>query len=218
MYLSLFMFTSGYRIERMGNLTLLHLPCRFRNALDIGAYPYPFWHSQQKWNNYQRAIRVTLVLERGKIIVGYRSDIEDPRRPYVARAWDGRWHWTDPAGREMPYVALYSYLFSVANPHVSRLDAAYRALETEVRQHNCFVCHSPSNPVQMNPLRLLIYPNQALTVRHDIVRRLEQNTMPPGGIDDGTQRQKLLELARAFAEVGDQALDFEGEFKAQNHH
>jgi hypothetical protein len=216
MYVSLFMFTGTYQVERVDDRTILHLPCRFRNALDAGAYPYPFWHSQKKWDNYQRATEVTLVFDNGKIIAGYRSDRQDPTRPNVPRQWDGRWHWTDAAGREMPYVALYTYLFSASNPHVGRLDAAYRALEAEARQHNCVVCHSPTNPVQMNPLRLLNYPNQALSVRHEIIRRLEQNTMPPGGTDDDAQRQKLLELAKAFAEVGDQALDYEREFQPQS--
>jgi hypothetical protein len=214
MYLSLFMFPGPYQIEHVGNLTLLHLPCRFRNELDPGAYPYPFWHSQPKWENYQRATEVSLTFENGKIIAAYRSDAEDPTRPSVARTWDGRWHWTDAAGKEMPYVALYSYLFSGSNPHVSRLDTAYRALEAGVRQHSCFVCHSPANPARMNPLRLLIYPNQALTVRHAIVQQMEQNAMPPGeGIPDDAERQQLIELARTFAEVGDQALDYEGEFQ-----
>jgi hypothetical protein len=213
-YLSLFMFTGEYQIENVDNLTLLHLPCRFRNALDAGAYPYPFWHSQKKWDNYQRATEVTLVLESGKIIAGYRSDREDPTRPDVARRWDGLWQWTDVAGEEMPYASLYSYLFAASNPHVERLDAAYRALEAEARPHNCTFCHSPSNPAQMNPLRLLNFPNQALSVRHQIVQQLEQNRMPPAeGIADDAQRWKLIERARSFAEVGDQALDYEGEFK-----
>jgi hypothetical protein len=215
-YLSLYMFTGEYLIERVDRLTILHLACRFRNALDAGAYPYPFWHSQKKWNNYQRAVEVTLAIENGKIIAGYRSDREDPSRPYVARQWDGLWQWTDAAGREMPYDALYSYLLSPSNPHLDRLDAAYRALEAEARQHNCTFCHSPSNPASMNPLRLLNFPNQALTVRHQIVQQLEQNLMPPNeGIPNSAQRQKLLELARTFAEVADQALDYEGEFKPQ---
>jgi hypothetical protein len=213
-YLSLFMFPGEYQIERQDRLTILHLACRFRNALDAGAYPYPFWHSQKKWDNYQRAVEVTLAIEGGKIIAGYRSDREDPSRPYVARQWDGLWQWTDASGKEMPYDALYSYLLSPSNPHVDQLAAAYRALEAEARQHNCTFCHSPSNPAQMNPLRLLNFPNQALTVRHQIVSQIEQNSMPLGeGIPDSAQRQKLLELARTFAEVGDQALDYEGEFK-----
>jgi hypothetical protein len=38
--------------------------------------------------------------------------------------------------------------------------------------------------------------------------------MPPVGIEDEAQRRKLLELAREFAAVGDQALDHEREFRA----
>jgi mono/diheme cytochrome c family protein len=114
----------------------------------------------------------------------------------------------------MPYVALYQWLFSPSNPHVARLDAAYRAFEAEARPQNCVLCHSPANPMEMNPLRLLNYPNQALTVRHEIVRLLEQNSMPPpGGIANRAQRKKLIARAKQFAEMGDKALQYEHELK-----
>jgi hypothetical protein len=214
MYLSLFMFPGGYRIQEVGTYTVLHLPYRFRGGLDIGAYPYPFWHSKKKWDSYQLSTELLLVFEKGKIIAGYRSELQDPQRPYVARQWDGQWRWIGKSGHEMPYVALYTYLFSASNPHVSRLDTAYRTLQGAVREHSCFVCHSPDNATQMNPLRLLNFPNQALTIRHNIVTQLEQNTMPLGiGIPDEAERKKLIELAQEFAAVGDQALDYEGEFK-----
>jgi hypothetical protein len=214
MYLSLFMFSGKYRIERADPYTVLRLPYQFRNQLDIGAYPYPFWHSKAKWDGYQYATELLLVFQDGQIIAAYRSEQQDKGRPYVPHVWDGRWRWIDQNGREMPYVSLYTYLFSPSNPHVERLDAAYRALEAEARALSCNVCHSPNNPTQMNPLRLLNFPNQALTVRHQIVAQIVQNSMPLGeGIPDSAQRQKLLELARTFAEVGDQALDYEGEFK-----
>lgn len=214
MYLSLFMFPGQYRIERAEPYLLLRLSYRFRNQLDPGAYPYPFWHSKKKWDSYQLATELILVFEKGKIIATYRSEQQDPTRPYLPRVWDGRWRWTDAAGREMPAVALYTSLFSPNNPHVARLDAAYRALEAEGRQYNCALCHSPDNLTQMNPLRLLNFPNQALTMRHQIVTQIEQNRMPLGtGIPDEAERRKLIDLAQQFAAVGDQALDFEGEFK-----
>jgi hypothetical protein len=214
MYLSLLMFPGQYRIERVGPYLLLRLPYQFRNRLDPGAYPYPFWHSKRKWDSYQLATELILVFEQSKITAAYRSDEQDAGRPYLPRVWDGRWRWTDPAGREMPYVALYAYLLSPQNPHAARLDAAYRALEGEARQYNCELCHSPDNVLQMNPLRLLNFPNQALTVRHRIVEQLEANKMPfPSGIADVAERQKLIALARDFAAVGDQALDYEGEFR-----
>ena len=65
----------------------------------------------------------------------------------------------------------------------------------------------------MNPLRLLNLPNQALSVRHQIVAVLTDNRMPPIGIEDDGERKKLLALAQEFAAVGDQALDYEHEFK-----
>lgn len=214
MYLSLFMFPGPYQIERADPYTVLHLPYQFRNQLDMGAYPYPFWHAKSKWDSYQFATELLLVFENGKIIGAYRSENQDKARPYVAHQWDGRWRWTDKDGREMPYVALYSYLFSPANPHVERLDAAFRAFESAAREQSCALCHSPNNATQMNPLRLLTYPNQALTERHRIVTQIEENLMPlDTGIPDEAQRNKLLALAREFAAVGDQALDYEGEFK-----
>jgi hypothetical protein len=51
MYLSLSMFTGERRIERVDGKTVLHLANRFRNELDIGSYPYPFWHSKAKWDS-----------------------------------------------------------------------------------------------------------------------------------------------------------------------
>ncbi len=215
MYLSLFMFPGQYRLERSGPFLLLHLPYRFRNQLDPGAYPYPFWHAKKKWDSYQLATELILVFENSKIIAAYRTEQQDPTRPYVPRQWDGRWRWTDAQGREMPYVALYTYLFSSDNPYVSRLDAAYRALEEAAREQSCTICHSPNNATAMNPLRLLTFPNQSLTMRHNIVTQLEQNLMPlDTGIPDDATRQKLLALARDFAAVGDQALEYEGEPKA----
>jgi hypothetical protein len=212
MYLSLFMFPGTYQIKRADPYLLLRLPYAFRNQLDPGAYPYPFWHSKKKWDSYQLATELVLVFQSGKIIAGYRSEQQDPQRPYVPRVWDGQWHWTDVASQQQPYVSLYTYLFSPDNPRVAAVDAAYRALEGEARQYNCVLCHSPDNLTQMNPLRLLNFPNQALTMRHNIVAQLEENRMPLGtGIPDEAERQKLIRLAQQFAAAGDQALDHEGE-------
>lgn len=214
MYLSLFMFTGAYQVERADPYVVLHLPYQFRNRLDMGAYPYPFWHSKKKWDSYQYATELLLIFQEGKIIAAYRSDLQDKKRPYVAHKWDGRWRWTDAKGQEQPYVSLYQYLFSPDNPHVARLDAAYRAFEAAAREQSCSVCHSPNNATAMNPLRLLTFPNQSLTMRHNIVDQLEQNLMPlDTGIPDEAERKKLLALAQEFAAVGDQALDYEGEFK-----
>jgi hypothetical protein len=212
LYLPLFMFTGDYSIEMKDSFTILSLDSRFRYALDPGAYPYPFWHSEKKWVSYELATKLIFIFDKGKIIVSYRSETQDSTRPNIARSWDGRFRWVDSSGKEMPYVALFSYLFSPSNPYVIQLDAAYRAMEAEARQYNCSYCHSPTNPTNMNPLRLINLPNQALSIRHQIVTSLQDNKMPPGGHDWDREKQiKLIELAKQFAAIGDRALEHDGE-------
>jgi hypothetical protein len=214
MYLSLLMFEPGYRIEAVGSYTLLHMPVRFRNGLDPGSYPYPFWHSNRKWESWQFTTEVLFVVEDGQVLGAYRSEREDRGRSFVSRRWDGHWQWTGPSGEPEPRVSLYTSLFSPENPYVARLEAAYRSLEAAARAQSCFVCHSPNNAANMNPLRLWNYPNQALTERHAVVQQIEANLMPPnGGIVDEVERAKLLALAHEFAATGDQALDYERELR-----
>ncbi len=221
MYLSLFMFTGQVRTETVGDFTVIHLPYAFRNKLDPGSFPYPFWHSKTKWDSWQLSPELILVMEKGKITGALRSaERDEARRPnYVERAWDGAWRWqTD--GKEQPYVTLYSFLFSPGNPHVTKLDAAYRAMESEMRSSNCLVCHSPDNFAKTGTLEFFNYPNQALYSRHSIVMHLDKNTMPPKndhgfaqGLQDDLERRELLDLAKAFERAGDEALAFEGELK-----
>jgi len=218
MYLSTFMFTGSYTIEKSGDMTILHLPHQFRNELDVGEYPYPFWHAKEKWTSYQQSVELLFFIQNGKILGALRSETKDTARPMVDHTFDGNWQWMDPGGEIEPYVTLYTYLFSANNPHVNTLDTAYRALEEEMRAHSCQTCHSPDNAVKMNPLELFNYPNQALSARHDLVTELVENSMPPQntlglpvGIMDTAQRDKLKGLAETFAKAADDALAFEGE-------
>lgn len=212
MYLSLFMFPGDFRVERVEPYTVLHLPCRFRNGLDPGQYPYPFWHSAKKWESWEQCLELLFVFEKGKVLAILRSAEVDPVRSHVARVWDGKWRWTGARSQAEPRVSLYRWILAAKNPHLKTVEAAYRALEDGMRKHQCALCHSPNNAAAMNPLRLLNYPNQALTERRQIVAQLEQNLMPPGGgIVSAAERKKLLALAKRFAETGDKALGFEGE-------
>lgn len=218
MYLSTYMFTGEYRVEKTADFTVLHVEHRFRNELDLGDYPYPFWHEKGKWDSYQKSVELLLFIKNGKILGGLRSEEQDAALPVVDHTWDGNWHWMDAGGEAEPYVTLYSFLFSAGNPHVSKLDDAYRALEEEMRAHQCQTCHSPDNSMKMNPLELFNYPNQALTARYDLITELSDNTMPPPnsmglpvGIMDTAQRDKLKALAETFAKAADDALSYEGE-------
>ena len=74
------------------------------------------------------------------------------------------------------------------------------------------VCHNPSNAGQQNPLLMLSYPNQALTLRHETGQQITEKLMPPpaGGINP-EKRQVLVDLAKAVAAEADWALAYEGE-------
>jgi mono/diheme cytochrome c family protein len=222
MYLSTFMFGADYTTEQIADYTVLHVPIHFRGDMPIGAYPYPFWHSNSKWDAYNYATTIHFIIQNGEVIGALRSTDQDTTRPKTAHMWDGLWRW-EQGGVQMPYVALYDYLLSKDNPFTQRLDDSYRALEARMRQNNCQACHAPDNQGQSAQLEFFVYPNQALAGRHDIIAQLEKNEMPPkdntlglaAGIADSGERDQLLRLARAFEAAGDQALEWEGDNKVQ---
>ncbi len=220
LYLSLYSFSSEHRVEVLSDgRTLLHLKPHFRNKLDMGAYPYPFWHRISKWESYQLAEELVFIIKDKKILGASRSFASrTDRSDFVTHEWGGQWEWRT-GGELMPFAALYTYFFSKENPYVVPLEAAYRASEFKLRQQNCLVCHSPDNGSAMAQLELFSYPNQALGARHRIVEQLEKNLMPTQdpargyaqGMSDEADRLELLELARRFAALGDQAMQWEGE-------
>jgi hypothetical protein len=220
MYLSLLMFPGDVSVETTADgLTVAHVAMQFRNDLEIGSYPYPFWHSKKKWDSYQLAREIILVFQGGKWLGAMRSVDQDPARPYVPHIWSGQWRW-ETGGDQMPYVSLYKYLLSPLNPAASRLDTAYRALSEQLRNQSCMMCHSPDNYAANKQLEFFNYPNQALYARNDLITQIEQNLMPPTntlglpvGIQDDDERQELLALAREFKNAGDAALAYEGELK-----
>lgn len=120
-YLSTFAFKGEPKIEKVNNLIVIHLPTQFRNELDIGDFPYPFWHSSKKWDSYQQTTELLFVLENQKLTGALRSAVVDATRPKVNNVWDGKWFWTDARGKLQPYVTLYTRLFSSSNPHVTKM-------------------------------------------------------------------------------------------------
>jgi mono/diheme cytochrome c family protein len=225
LYLSTFMFGADFSTEQIADYTVLHVPITFRNAMPIGAYPYPFWHSNNKWESYTYSTTIHFIIQRGQVIGALRSADQDRTRTKVSHAWDGLWRW-EQGGVQMPYVSLYDYLLSKGNPHAARLDETYRALEDRMRKNNCQACHAPDNQGQSQQLEFFVYPNQALTGRHDIITQIQNNEMPPkdntlglpAGISDSTERDQLLSLARDFEAAGDKALAWEGDKKEPFHY
>jgi hypothetical protein len=208
-FLSTFMFEAGATTEVSGSYTILHVPVRFRNMLEEGSYPYPFWHSASKWKSHEQAVELLFYFESSKLIAAVRSAELDATRPHLERLWDGTWTWSEG---QQPHASSFQYLFSPANPHVARLESTYASVAEGLREQACMGCHSPDNSTRMQRLALLNYPTQALSGRRDVVRMLEQNAMPPGvGVADQVVRLDLVQRANAFAEAGDDALAFEGE-------
>jgi hypothetical protein len=217
LYLSTFMFPGPYTIRQEGRFTVLEIDAQFRGGLDAGEYPYPFWHSPNKWTAYMNAQKVMLVFEPGRLVASMRVSPNPLSVNLIKRPWDTKWTWTNEKGEPQPRVSLFTYLFSKDNPHIADLDKTYRALEAQFRAQECTLCHAPDNQSRINDLLLLNYPNQALVMRRTLVAVLEDNQMPPGnriaqeptGIQDPHVREDLIKLAKAFEEEADAAFAFE---------
>lgn len=208
LYLSLYAFAGTYTINPQPNGdTVLVLDAKLR-TLAPEDYPYPFWHSADKWRAYHQARAVALVFRKDQLIAGYRAKL-DTSIPVADVKWDGKWQWEEN-GVTVPRASLYDYTLSKGNPERAALESAYSDFESAARPYNCTTCHNPANPRSINPLIFFTHPAQALAGRHDIVTQLELNKMPPPkGISDDAARQKLIELAKRFAEEGDRALAYE---------
>jgi hypothetical protein len=217
LYLSTFTFPGAYSVRKEGKYTVLEMAAEFRDGLDPGDYPYPFWHTAQKWREYVETHALLFVFEADRIVATFRSAQPTAGPPVASKPWNGRWHWTDSGGHEQPRVTLYSYMLSSDNPSRATLDRAYRNLEAAFRGQNCMGCHAPDNIAKANPLTLLNYPNQALVARHTLVEVLRRNRMPPANLEAGTEagitdevaRQALLRLAEEFEREADAALAYE---------
>ena len=185
MYLSLMMFSGEPTIEQTADgLTVVHMPLQFRNDLEIGSYPYPFWHSQNKWNAYQLAREFVMVIQNGKWFGAMRSVDQDTTRAKVPHTWSGQWQWSDGGTRDAVRLAVLVPVVE-EQPNVARLDAAYRALSDGLRAQSCMQCHAPDNHAAITPLEFFNFPNQALTARDSIIARLQLNDMPPAANDLG---------------------------------
>src|SRR5882672_11304384 len=116
LYAPLFMFEGTWRLsyDEGERLYQARLGALFRNALDPGQYPYPFWHSAKKWNDYQNANTLVLWIapQSGRIVVGqFTNDGQEhpglksePVRPPPS---GGQLMWTDNSGNTQPAPTLF---------------------------------------------------------------------------------------------------------------
>jgi hypothetical protein len=223
LYAPMFMYegTSHVAYDEDERLFRAELGALFRNALDPGQYPYPFWHNARKWADYQKANTVVFWIapQSGSIVVGQFTDDgrEHPRlrSPPVARPpFDGQWMWTDARGMLQPQPALFQGLFSGDNPFLGELEKRYRALAYAMRSGYCSDCHVPDNPHHMRRLVLLQTPAHAAAEIKRLMKAVRDDDMPVDETEiyreiDARTKQALLRFGAAFEEVVDAAREWE---------
>lgn len=223
LYMPLFMLTGDYEIsfDATERLYRARAPAVFRNALDPGQYPYPFWHDAKKWADYQAANEMTFWIDPAKVkvvIIQFSARGKpDPRlssAPYTRPAFDGQWMWTDAQGQNQPRPTLFVGLMRSTNPYLGPLDATFRDLAGELRRGTCHECHAPDNYTATKRLVLMQTPAHAAGEIKRIMRAVREDKMP---LDDAglfkemdpAVKGVLLKYGAAFEAVVDAARDWE---------
>ena len=197
LYAPLFMFTGDYTLgfDPAERLFRARLPALFRNGLDPGLYPYPFWHDPRKWADYQSANGLTLWIHPGRLqVVGAQFSAEGPAdarlrsAPRTPPLFDGQWMWTDAAGVSQPRPALFVGLLRPDNPYLGRIEGAYRVLASALRQGTCSECHEPENRAGMKRLVLMQTPVHAAGEIKRMMRSVREDKMP---VDDTGLHREL---------------------------
>ncbi len=199
MYLSLFMYTGKSKVEfsETEGLYRAEFGVAFRNRLEQGEFPYPFWHDQNKWSQYQDTNSIILWInpEKMKIVGGQytpngsievvdKSLGKTEKMPY--QKFDGNWTWVDVDGQQQPKLSQFGAIFSPKNPFLSKLDIAYKEFALSLRDGDCLSCHVPNNPDKMKKLVLMQTPRDAAAEIGRILDDVRHDKMPltKGGIED----------------------------------
>lgn len=224
MYLPLFMFSGRqdvtYSTEE--KLFRIELGARFRNRLQPGQFPYPFWHEDEKWATYEGANAILLWVDPKEMVVRaaqftMKGTLEpaSANTPVARPQFDGKWMWTDARGETQPKASLFDGLFSPENPHLRKLDAAYKELALSLRDGQCSSCHVPSNPYRSKRLVLMQTPAHAAAEIKRIMSTVRRDTMPlneTSGVEEPLAKEikgELLRRASAFERVVDAARAWE---------
>lgn len=208
LYLPLFMFSGQYTItfHEKEKLYLVRLGAAFRNRLQPGQFPYPFWHEANKWNIYEnaRAVLFWIAPNTGKIRAAQFSAEGEPVGPATQAAttpaFDGKWVWTDAQGQTQPTVTLFDGLYRDNNPFKPTLDKTYREFAVALRESQCLSCHVPSNPDGMKRLVLLQSPAHASGEIQRLLKSVRDRKMP---LDDlGMEKELDPQLMKVLLDKG----------------
>ncbi len=196
-YLSLFEFTGTHTIEILPDESrLLRLGARLRPLPD-SEYPYPFWHSANKWHSYQQTTEVGLLFRGGKLrpLIETRTWKRAPRRPTAPGRAFGRPMTKASSILEPRFLVTCSrqatLSWSLFNGPIKHWltkrgnMGALRAIHGKPDKHESSADLQSAEPGPIRPAQ--------------IVYQILNNQMPPGqGIADEPSRQRLLNLARSF--------------------
>jgi hypothetical protein len=222
MYVPLFMFNGKYSVvpvQREG-LYQIRLQTAFRNRLQPGEFPYPFWHDAEKWSMYQNANEIILWwdpkherIRFGQYTVfGSNPPIRESS-PVTPPAFDGKWMWTDANGRTQPAVTVFDGLLRADNPYIGKVEVAYKAMALKLREGQCFDCHVPDNPDKMKRLVLLQTPMHAAAEIRRVMKSVREDRMPHDEfgrekplapamksalLDEGAAFERVLDLAKEW--------------------
>lgn len=223
MYLPLFMFNGEHKVEWVESekLARIRLRTAFRNRLQPGQFPYPFWHEAEKWSMYQGANEVLLWWHPGRArVTAAQFTVHGEQAPLArsepvpAHSFDGTWMWADAQGKAQPKVTLFDGLFQADNPYMASLDGAYKKLALRLRDGQCDSCHVPDNPHKTKRLVLLQTPAHAAGEIRRVLKSLQTDRMPidETGIEASLPpkvKQALLDDGEAFAKLVDAAKAWE---------
>ncbi|MEY4564801.1 MAG: hypothetical protein RLZZ618_4078 [Pseudomonadota bacterium] len=207
MYLPLFMFNGKHTVRYIESegLYQVRLQTAFRNRLEPGQFPYPFWHDSEKWTTYENAREVVLYWD-GKAdrirVAQFTVHSELPALQSVESVQhakhDGGWMWTDAQGRTQPKVTVFDGLFDSQNPHIGQVDQTYKALALRLRESQCNSCHVPNNPDKMKRLVLLQTPAHAAGEVGRLIKSVREDKMPIDkiGVEQPLEAQAKADLLK----------------------
>jgi len=225
LYMPMFMFLEDYEVsfDPTERLYRARIPALFRNALDAGQYPYPFWHDAKKWRDYESANELTFWIDQRQMkITAMQFSARgnpDPRlmsAPHVRPPFDGKWMWMDAQGQSQPRPTLFVGLLRDKNPYLGQLEGAYRDLASELRKASCNECHAPDNYKGMKRLVLMQTPVHAAGEIKRIMRAVRGDKMPidDNGLSkelDPSLKATLLKYGASFESLVDAARDWEAQ-------
>ena len=222
-YAPMWMWDGKYEVEYIARDKVYRImaSAAFRNELDYGQYPYPFWHDAKKWTDYEDANTVAIWIDPRTMKLSQFTFYKRADKPALVAltrrhtpTFDDKWMWVDNKGQQQPAPTLFVSLYSDKNPNLAKLDASYKKFALTMRDAQCDSCHVPNNPDKMKRLVLLQTPLHAASEIERVIKDVKRDRMPldDTGIEkplDDELKARFLRDAEEFAAVVKAAREWE---------